>query len=818
MTDRKIPVSITEQQVERQLEIEQNAKTRAIARSRLAVKEALDKGRASDLLPVQRLISAAFGSVAQSIDEIKNTKVTGVGGKFRVFIRKVDTDVLATAALTYVMDAICHEHRTNSTAQALMAGLGRIVQAEILNKQLETVAPAYINRVHEYLKERQTRSASHILRTLRASADAVQLQHEPWSNTDCISVGKLVMQAVYDTGLFQWESGTAQMKYLLPSEQLEKVLVDVVTHASMMLIAPPMIVPPQDHRTMFDGGYLTDFGARQTYKNSHITNAERRRVADEFYKADKLKAVLNKIQNVPYRVNHAVYDFVMAARAQGVGVGMPSTVAKPKPEWRLEGVPKEQYTEREAEDFDQWKSQMRHWYGEDRKRISKLRGVAMTLELCREYHDEPQLFFPSCVDWRYRFYFKSALDPQGNDLQKALLELARGKALGERGLFWLKVNVATCFGFDKATFEKRAEWADTHFAEIERVATDPFNTDSFEQADSPWCFLAGCIDLVNAVNSGNPAEYVSHLPVAMDATNSGGQHFSAMLRDEIGGRMTNLFWEGQDEKADLYMDVKQRTDSKVVVRLREGNPDDIVQAHFWRKNEITRTMTKRPTMTYFYSATIRSCSDYILLGAVDEGYESLEDFSLFKLSGWLAPIMRDSIDAAMPAAAAAMKFIQDVTRTIPLEKHLEWHTPLGGLVINRYTTTTEHRVTIRSMGLSKVVAYNKSYDMNNRRKAVAGAAPNGIHSQDSTHLGMVVLNFDGDIVPIHDSVATHAADVDEMHRVLREQFYKLYTEYDFLETLREAAEKAGGDTSEIATPEHGTLDLRRVMDSPFFFC
>lgn len=808
--------NITEAAVARQLEIEQKARTRAIDRSRKAVKDALEGGRASELMPVQRLISAAFSTVTDSIEAVKADKTRGVGGKYRKHLRLISTDVLATGALVYVLDNLCAESMARSSAQALMAGLGRLVQAEILNRNLEVQAPAYINRVHEYMKEKNTRSQSHIMRTLRASADAVKLAHEPWSNSECIAVGKLVMGAVFDTGLFTWVSSSNQMNYLTPSAELEKVLTDVITHSHMLMIAPPMIVPPQDHTTLFDGGYMTDIDRRGTYKNRHITNKQKREVAEAFAKAEPLKAAMNKAQNVPYAVNKQVLATVQAARAQGIGIGMPSTRQAPKPEWRLDGVPREQYDARELEDFNEWKILMREWYGTERKRVSRLRGTATTLELCEEYKDEPSLYFPTCVDWRYRLYFKSALNPQGSDLQKALLQLGTGKPLGERGLFWLKVNVATTFGYDKAVFQERANWVDLHYAELERVADAPFESSSFAKADSPWCFYAACVELVNAVRSGNPSQFVSHLAIAMDATNSGGQHFSAMLRDEVGGRLTNLFWNGNDVKADLYMDVKQRTDSKVIMAQRDE--DTVVQATYWRENEITRSMTKRPAMTFFYAATTRSCSEYITLGARDEGYEPLEDFSLPKLSGFLAPLMRNSIEEAMPAAAKAMKFAQQICRTIPLENHLQWKTPLGGLVINRYTTTEETRIAIRSMGLSLVVAYNRDYTLNNRRKAASGIAPNFVHSLDSTHLLKVILAANCDIVPIHDSLATHACDVDHMHEIIRAEFFNMYNDYEPLEVLREAAELAGGDTSEIPSPELGTLNLELVKDSPFFFC
>lgn len=814
MPDRKIPVVITEEMVQRQVDIENESMTRAIARSRNAVKEALESGRASELPAVSRLIAAAFGTVSTEIERIKAEKVAGRGGKFRGFLRKLPTDLLATSALITCLDRVASLKSTQMTYQSIASQLGRQVQAEILRKNLTVVAPAYMNRVDEYLQQHRTKSPSHILRTYRASAEAVGLADEPWVNTQCISVGTLLLSAVYETGLFTWESGPNQLKYLNPAPELERVLTDVMQNAHAMVTHPPMIIPPVPHTTMWDGGYVTDLNLhRPTYKNKSITNAERRRVASAFEKAEGLKQALNTAQSVPYRINHTVLDTVLAARAQGLGIGMPSTHATPKPEWYLTGIPKEKYSEKELEEFEEWKLQARNWYGAERIRISKLRAFAISLQQATEYKEEPALYFPTCVDWRYRIYFKSALNPQGSDLQKALIEFGHGKALGERGLFWLKVHVATTFGYDKKLPQLRAEWVDLHWEQILNVVNNPLNSQEILDADSPWCFYAACIDLVAAVQSGNPSTYVSRIPVAMDATNSGGQHFSAMLRDPIGGALTNLFWTGDDEKADMYMEVKRRTDIKVAQAT-----DDVLQQHYWMVNPITRAMTKRPAMTYFYSATLRSCADYIMLGAMDEGYEATPEMTMTKYAAWLAPRMRDSIGDAMPSAATAMEFLQDVSRRVPLENHLEWLTPLGGLVLNRYATVNEMRIHIHSMGINQVVGYNKDYQFNNRRKATAGVAPNAVHSQDATHLGMLINAADCAILPIHDSVATHASDVDAMHTTIRREFIRLYTEQDFLEVIKGAAVKAGADVSDLVTPSKGDLDLESIAHSPFFFC
>lgn len=810
-----------EQKVERQLQLEKDYRTRSLNKSRELVQKALAAGNLSSLPKVSRMIAAAYDTVAQGIDEMKAQKTAGVGGKYRSIIRLVPTDVLAVMALTKCIDSLFLKESGGSrtSAQALLASLGRQVQAEVLSIQLEVVAPAYINRVFEYLKERNTTSQSHIMKTLRASAENVHYRHEPWPASQCVAVGKLILQPVWETGLFTWDkcNDATQLQYLAPSEVLAEVLDDLVLNADTIEIKPPMIVPPQKHVDMFSGGYLLSSTCKRgTYHNHQITHTMKREVAEAFKKATALQDMLNKAQEVPYCINKDILAMIAEARRIGVTTGIPSSYPAPKPEWYLDGVPKEDYTERQMDDFRTWKMNMRNWYIQERARVSKLRSMVTLIQMCEEFKDESALYFPTCVDWRYRLYFKSSLHPQGPDMQKALLSFSRAKPLGKRGLFWLKVHVATCYGYDKALFEKRAAWADANIEQIRLVASNPFNAEAFRSADSPWCFLAACIDLVNALDSESPELYESRIPVAMDATNSGQQHFAALLRDPVGGRLVNLFWEGNEEKADMYMDVKRRTDAKVAMDL--DNPDFVVQANYWRENEITRSMAKRPCMTHVYSATVRSCSEYILQSAQEEGYRGTEEYSLFKLAGYLSTRMKAAVEGANPAATEAMKYVQSLCYRVPAANHLQWKTPLGGLVINRYTESEETTVKVKSMNLTHLLVYNRNYDVNNKRKAKSGISPNWVHSLDATHLGMIISAFSGDIMPIHDSVATHACDVDVMHSVIREQFLRLYTEHDVLQEITDAAVACGASVEGLELPTKGHLDLKQVLESPFFFC
>lgn len=53
------------------------------------------------------------------------------------------------------------------------------------------------------------------------------------------------------------------------------------------------------------------------------------------------------------------------------------------------------------------------------------------------------------------------------------MKFAEGKPLGERGLRWLKIHLANLYGYDKASFDDRAVFADEHLAEICDSANNP---------------------------------------------------------------------------------------------------------------------------------------------------------------------------------------------------------------------------------------------------------------------------------------------------------------------------------------------------------
>lgn len=60
------------------------------------------------------------------------------------------------------------------------------------------------------------------------------------------------------------------------------------------------------------------------------------------------------------------------------------------------------------------------------------------------------------------------------------------------------------------------------------------------EADDPWQFLAACFEVADAWRSPDPAAYESRLPVQLDGSCNGLQHYAALGRDLDGGMAVNL--------------------------------------------------------------------------------------------------------------------------------------------------------------------------------------------------------------------------------------------------------------------------------------
>jgi DNA-directed RNA polymerase, mitochondrial len=282
--------------------------------------------------------------------------------------------------------------------------------------------------------------------------------------------------------------------------------------------------------------------------------------------------------------------------------------------------------------------------------VASLKGA---LRVAERFLDGVGIYFPQTMDWRGRLYpVPIDLNPQGDDAVRSLLTFANGKPITTQAqVDWLAIHGANCYGIDKVSFDDRIRWVKEHEQRILASAATPFlssNRNWWSKADNgekAFQFLAFCIEWSAFQRAG--FGFTSSLPVAMDGTCNGLQHFSAMLRDENGGSAVNL--TPSEVPQDIYQRVADR-----VVEILVSRKDEIAQ--MWLGFGISRSLVKQSVMTLPYGATSSGRRESI---REEIGWKAGVSG---KAVSYLEKCVKQAIDETVKAAPEAMHWLQDVAR------------------------------------------------------------------------------------------------------------------------------------------------------------
>jgi DNA-directed RNA polymerase len=637
---------------------------------------------------------------------------------------------------------------------------------------------------------------------------------------------KAIELLVETTGLFtmELEPGRKGSSYKIrPAEAVQTWLER--QHARCEILEPihlPMVVRPKRWRSPFTGGYLTKRPGLRMVKqwNSAYHEELRSNPMPEVY------AAINAIQETPWRINRRVLDVMREVWDGGGSLG-----GLPRREDELvPAKPVDFDTDEDAK--KRWKAEAAQTHQRNARSMSSRLALQQRLWIAQKFADEERIYFPHELDFRGRVYPipSGGPHPQGDDAAKALIEFADGKALGPGGGGWLAVHLANLFGVDKVSFEDRLDWVIANQDAILDSGRDPLGGGRFwTTADSPYCALAACMEWAGYADEGE--DWVSHIPIALDGSNSGLQHFSAMLRDPTGARAVNLLPIDQPE--DIYSRVAEKAQAIAAAtpfimsgdRLREvPNP--------WAGGKVIRKITKRPCMTYCYSATRFGMQDMILLSLRELDKENqeaglpphLEGADNYHAASWLSHVLWEVISETVSAASSAMEWLRTAARIASLsDKPIWWTAPSGFPVLQAYRTVRGKIVGIHYNGQPMQLTLAVDDERINRRAQANGIAPNFVHSLDAAHLMAVINDLHGygleHFAVIHDSFGVHAADAGLLAQVLRASFVRQY-QPNVLEEFRDelVAQLPEALAKTLPPiPPLGDLDLSQVLEAEYLF-
>ncbi|WLJ69902.1 DNA-directed RNA polymerase [Escherichia phage pO2] len=677
-----------------------------------------------------------------------------------------------------------------------------------------------------------------------------------WSPTEAVHVGikmlEIVIQSTQLVELKRYGAGNAaadvEMVHL-SDFWVKKMAQRGFSLAGIAPVYQPCVVPPKPWTGVVGGGYWAK--GRRPLPLIRLGSKSAVARYEDVYMPEVYDAV-NIIQNTPWKVNKKVLDVVNMVEK------LNNTPIDDIPQ--MEPLKPEDYAGETEEELKAWKKAAAGIYRREKARQSRRLSLSFIVNQANKFSQFKAIWFPYNMDWRGRVYAVPMFNPQGNDMQKGLLTLAVGKPIGADGFKWLKVHGANCAGVDKVTFDERIKWVEDNHENIMAAAKAPM--DSIEwwgKLDSPFCFLAFCFEYAGVMHHG--LSYSCSLPIAFDGSCSGIQHFSAMLRDHIGGHAVNLTPSGKVQ--DIYRIVSDRIEEELKVLLINGTDNEMVThedkktgeiteriklgtrelARQWLQFGMSRSVTKRSVMTLAYGSKEYGFADQVfedtVMPAIDSGKGAMFT-EPSQASRFMAKMIWEAVSVTVVAAVDAMKWLQGAAKLLAAEVKdkktgeilkpclpVHWVTPDGFPVWQEYRkkdTTRLNLMFLGSFNLQPTVNRGTKKELD-KHKQESGISPNFVHSQDGSHLRKTVVHTHRkygvmSFAVIHDSFGTIPADAEYLFRGVRETMVETYRDNDVLLDFYEQFEYQLHESQRDKLPElpkKGKLNIEDILSSDFAF-
>ena len=831
----KPTVSQEEDLMSTQIRLEEEMTQRGAMRYFRDTNKAREIGREDGSAYGQAIIKGRLETLSKAIEAWKEEAGSGSAGNNNTCYRKIrgmSSDLLAFLTLKHILAAISSVR----TLQFVAVAIGTAVEDELRFDEIRYKERREYDRIVKGVKKRSAYQYKHIY----AVRIADELDNwQKWSRSDRLHVGvKLIELCINSVGIIEILNGESRViKYIkaLPST-IEWIESKNNVTAYLRPVYEPMVVRPRNWTTPFDGGYISS-----SIKPLKLVKTKNRAYLDELRHVDMpiVYEAVNALQNTAWQINTQVFEVMNQLWSVGSELGgLPKRDALELPK----------LPENIDEDDEARKNYRREAHKVHMKNLSLMgQRIAMniTLEIAERYNNFKKIYMPYQLDFRGRIYAVPHLNPQGSDYQKALLRFAHGKPLGSEGWKWLAIHGANVAGYDKASLEDRVNWVLDNEEEIIKIASNPFDNRGWcteiagVEIDKPWQFLAFCFEWDGFIQHGET--FVSKLPVAMDGSCSGIQHFSAMLRDRVGGQAVNLV--PQELPADVYQLVANKVIEQAERDAREGTKDELRHnkegkayvkygtkrmAEQWLAFGINRKVTKRSVMTLAYGSKQFGFKEQLMEDILEPARHSDKPFPFdgdgYQAAVYMASLIWNAVNKVLVKAGEAMRWLQTSAQLAASEElPVRWTTPVGFPVMQAYPDMEEKRIKTTLNGRIDLLMYQEAMKLD-KRKQGQGIAPNFVHACDGAHMQLTVVRAKQEglqnFAMIHDSFGTTAGDVETLYRIVRESFVEMYEEVDVLGSFKEELEDQLSDDTKTklpSLPERGDLVLTAVCDSRYCF-
>lgn len=824
--------------IEKQIELEKQMTQCSIDSYRKELEKAKQNGQFGCTPVATKLLSRILDDYSSSIQKYLDDYLKGKAVRSTlaadVINRLEDVDTVAFLTAKIILNSMWSSIPTT----AMYKAIGQGIEDEYKMREFKKENFHYYDSIQNDLNKRGANLNRKKNITTGVFNHRLDFHLDRWTITEKFQTGLVLTRLfIESTGLAEFEDvykKNKHYKFLIPTQEL--VDWSETMNEKLELMQPlflPMICPPKDWTSVLEGGYISPYLKRnKLIKNNSKDYLKKLETATMpiVYEA------INHLQKTEWQINKRVLDVVEILWEEGKAIAeLPDREDEPLIPFPYPEMSKEDAkTPEEIEIIKKWKRDTYEIHKSNIKKRSIRLLVSQIIRLANKFKEYEKIWFPFQMDFRGRLYpIPVLLQPQGSDLAKGLLHFSRGKVLIDNtAINWFKIHGANVYGYDKESYDNRWKWVDEHKNEILLYANNPIENRGWSEADKPFQFLAWCFEYSDWIN--NPSEFTSHIPIQLDGTCNGLQHYSALLRDVVGGRAVNLV--NSEKPNDIYSVVATRLEEKLkeLTNAFKYEATDVSKAIRWLNLGINRKLTKRPVMVLPYGGTLLSCREYIGEYLTDTyspnfiwkhfGVGQTPTDCVFKVSCWLAKYLWESIQETLKAATVGMDYLRKLARVVSREKKeqgLEWLTPAGLLVKQAYPARKKKMIRTELYGSIIKCTVNLDQENIDIQRQLNGICPNFIHSLDASCLMLYLIKCKqagiDSFMTVHDCYGTYASDTETSARLLREAFVEIYKQ-PILENFTEDLTEGLDESIEIPQlPAKGELEIEEVLKSEYFF-
>lgn len=592
-------------------------------------------------------------------------------------------------------------------------------------------------------------------------------------------------------------------------QELHKRHTDVISYAA--LLYRPMLVPPVPHTTTSSGGNLLPYVRKPVVQRFKDVMWDETVVQHGSTPSEMVVEGLNGMMHTEWSINEQVYTvmnnlFRNNTRACNLPAYEFSAFDYPEP------YPKDGAKEDQAKWCAHKQEAYSNWYKEERARGRMLVRLKLAKDMIK------YKFFYQLYTCDFRGRANAACDllsPQSSDFDRGLIHFANTEKQTPSGLYWLKVHLANLFDKDKESFSDRVKWIDDNMGMFKEINKDPYATLGLWMSDKKkknpsFQRLAAIFELCRT-------DGLTQLPVQMDGSCNGVQHWAALMKTEELANMVNLV--KADKPQDLYQYV-----ANLITDLMQQDKDNDTKSGLWAKqfldhwdNNINRSVVKRAVMTDPYGVTLFGIRRYCR----SEGH--LDWVSKDKIAGAVMELAT-FIDKALKGTLVEpnkgkvwLKAVSDIASE--LNKNLEWTTPCGFNVVHQYYELVTRRSVTKLFNMKELYFGYPDKNTIDPKQVNLAISPNYIHSLDASHMWCTIrrmlLSGIDSLSMVHDSYGCHAPCVPMMREYTKEEFCLMHKQ-PLLENLKIQLEKIlNVPLPEL--PSQGQYDITETLNAEYLF-